>query len=341
MTNALVSVVTPTYNHGAYIIDCIRSVQAQTYPHWEMLIVNDGSPDNTAQIVAEYIQKSGDTRIRLFNQENVGIFRLGETYNFALEQSKGEFVAILEGDDLWEPQKLERQVAAMTANPSMVLSWGMAESVKDDLSEVYGLHPLMDSEHRKYYSNSPPGMLLNLLFIENCLPALTILIRKKTLLDIGGFQQSHNLPLVDMPTTMALSLKGAFHFDDFLYGKWRIFPNQATKTYPMEIIKGRYALVLEYCDKLPAGIREHVYVTSGDIHRYFDRIILIGYSRSGRYKLIRGNYPGAREDYIQAIFSKGPLLLLWRIRSIIGWWCGVFHINVEWLAKLIGRRAYK
>ena len=107
----LVSVITPTYNHEKFIASCIQSVIAQSFSAWEMVIINDGSTDGTAEIIGEFARQ--DERIRVFNRANVGIDRLSETYNFGLEQCRGRFIAILEGDDLWEPEKLHLQVAAM------------------------------------------------------------------------------------------------------------------------------------------------------------------------------------------------------------------------------------
>jgi len=108
---SLVSVITPTYNHERFIAQCIESVLAQTYGHWEMIIVDDGSTDHTASIAEEYAKK--DHRIKVIRQANNGIFRLAETYNKALGLANGELIAILEGDDTWQNTKLEIQVDAM------------------------------------------------------------------------------------------------------------------------------------------------------------------------------------------------------------------------------------
>ena len=144
MSAPLVSIITPTYNHEKYIGDCIRSAQDQTYTNWEMIIVDDGSTDNTftiAQAVA-----ANDDRVKVFTQKNVGIFRLGETYNFAFAQSKGEYIAVLEGDDVWLPEKLQWQVEAMEINKNAVLSWGKAFSSSADLSADYDLHPAKEKD---------------------------------------------------------------------------------------------------------------------------------------------------------------------------------------------------
>src|SRR5947207_2132870 len=82
------SIVTPTYNHERFIGACIESVLAQSYTNWEMIIVDDGSTDNTWNILQYYTKI--DARIRPFHQENKGIWCLAETYNFALQHSRGE-----------------------------------------------------------------------------------------------------------------------------------------------------------------------------------------------------------------------------------------------------------
>lgn len=118
----MVSIISPTYNHEKFIADCIKSVLEQTFTNWEMIIIDDGSTDSTYSIACEYAQK--DTRIKPFTQKNIGIFRLGESYNFALSQSKGKYVAVLEGDDVWLPGKLQIQVDSLEQNPECVLCWG-------------------------------------------------------------------------------------------------------------------------------------------------------------------------------------------------------------------------
>ena len=111
-SNNLVSVITPAYNCAEYIDECIESVLNQTYQNWEMLIVDDKSTDNTQSIVESYAKK--DHRIKLFNQEkNAGT---AAARNKALESSQGRFVAFLDSDDTWKPNKLERQLEFMLEN---------------------------------------------------------------------------------------------------------------------------------------------------------------------------------------------------------------------------------
>ena len=107
--NPLVSVITPSYNSLSFIEETIKSVKAQSYSNWEMLIVDDYSQDGSREIIRKYAEV--DKRIKLISlSENGGV---AKARNVALQEAKGDYVAFLDSDDLWLPQKLEKQVAFM------------------------------------------------------------------------------------------------------------------------------------------------------------------------------------------------------------------------------------
>ena len=107
----LVSIIMPSYNTANYIVESIKSVLAQTYTNWELIIVDDCSTDNTDEIVQPFLS---DERIKYFkNEKNSGA---PVSRNKALREAKGQWVAFLDSDDLWFPEKLERQIAFMNNN---------------------------------------------------------------------------------------------------------------------------------------------------------------------------------------------------------------------------------
>lgn len=111
-TQNLVSIITPNYNCGRFIAQTIESVLAQTYTNWEMLIVDDCSTDDSVQIAQNYAAK--DSRIKVIqNEKNSGA---AISRNKAIELAQGEFIAFLDSDDLWMPDKLEKQIAFMREN---------------------------------------------------------------------------------------------------------------------------------------------------------------------------------------------------------------------------------
>ena len=109
MIKGLVSVITPTYNCGRFIAETIESIQAQTYENWEMCIVDDCSTDDTKAVVESYMEK--DSRIKYYClTENSGA---AVARTKSMELAQGEFMAFCDSDDLWMPEKLERQLKFM------------------------------------------------------------------------------------------------------------------------------------------------------------------------------------------------------------------------------------
>jgi glycosyltransferase involved in cell wall biosynthesis len=332
----LVSIISPAYNHEKFIADCIRSVLAQTYSNWEMIIIDDGSTDLTFSIACEYSQR--DSRIKPFTQNNIGIFRLGESYNFALNKSGGKYIAVLECDDVWLPEKLQIQVDALEQQPQCVLSWGQAYLSSIDLSYNYLMGPQIDDE-AYLFNNRPAGKFLR-KFIKTLIPAVTIVIRRDKLMEIGGFIQSFNLPLVDVPTTLELLMQGEFAFIDKPLGHWRIYSTQVTKTYTGTMTISFYKLILSFLERFPLVFEEHG-LSRKEIDDHFCNKLVIAFSRSGRYKLIRKNFKGARKDYLHSITHYGFKQPVWKLRSAIGIIFSFFRMDVEWLAKLIGHDTYE
>jgi teichuronic acid biosynthesis glycosyltransferase TuaG len=110
----LISVITPCYNSARYIAKTIESVLAQTYQNWEMIIVDDCSTDNSYQTAIAFAEK--DKRIRVYRQEQNSGAALAR--NKAILESRGKYVAFLDSDDLWLPEKLEKQLRFMQKNNS-------------------------------------------------------------------------------------------------------------------------------------------------------------------------------------------------------------------------------
>lgn len=114
--NPLVSIIIPTYNRAHFLKEAINSVLSQTYKNWELIIVDDGSTDNTSEVVRGF----ADKRIVYLKQENMGA---PVARNRGIKESKGEYIAFLDSDDIWLPQKLQRQLEIFNTsrlNPRVV-----------------------------------------------------------------------------------------------------------------------------------------------------------------------------------------------------------------------------
>ena len=132
----LVSIIMPSYNTGRFIAESIQSVLAQTYTNWELIIVDDASIDNTDEIVNRVIQSGAQAESKDFvkrihylkNEKNSGA---AVSRNRALAQAKGKWVAFLDSDDLWAPEKLEKQLKFMVEN-GYAFSYSCYEEVDEN-----------------------------------------------------------------------------------------------------------------------------------------------------------------------------------------------------------------
>ncbi len=139
---ALVTVIIPTYNYGRFLSQTLESVLAQTYQNWECLVVDDGSTDNTREVVESYVR--WDPRVRYIYQSNQ---RAGAARNNGIRNGNGAYLQFLDADDLIEAQKIERQVEYLERHPEVDIIYGSVRSFHTDqpittLSETFGAESL-------------------------------------------------------------------------------------------------------------------------------------------------------------------------------------------------------
>lgn len=145
MIDGLVSVIMPSWNTSNFIAESIQSVIDQTYENWELIIVDDCSTDNTDEVVAKFTDK----RIRYFkNEKNSGA---ALSRNRALREAKGEWIAFLDSDDLWNPDKLEHQINFMNKH-GYTLSYTEYEKIDEESKplRIYVSGPEKVNRHKMY-----------------------------------------------------------------------------------------------------------------------------------------------------------------------------------------------
>jgi len=146
----LVSIVTPAYKAASFISETIQSVIDQTYPNWEMLVVDDLSPDNTREVVQEWSAR--DSRVSLIRQSKNG--GPAAARNAALEKARGRWIAFLDSDDVWMPRKLESQVS-FHENSGAKISYTEFRRMNADGSDVGGLEKVPDKlRYRQLLGNT-------------------------------------------------------------------------------------------------------------------------------------------------------------------------------------------
>jgi glycosyltransferase involved in cell wall biosynthesis len=189
----LVTIISPVYNQQRYIAQCIESALAQTYPHWEQIFVDDGSTDATRELIEGY----SDPRIRLVALPHRGLGALAESYNAALAVGNGSLVAILEGDDAWPADKLERQVPLFD-EPGTVLSWGRGALIDAAGGPIRVMTTIKGASG---VVRLDTAAAFHRLTRENFLiPTVTVMARRDALDAVGGFRQTGSSLFVDLPT---------------------------------------------------------------------------------------------------------------------------------------------
>lgn len=326
---ARVSVVSPTYQHAAFIGDCIRSVLAQTVPDWEMVIVDDGSDDGTTDIAESF----HDPRIVVLRRKHEGVPGLGRAYALAVASTRSPLVAILEGDDTWPATKLEDQLPLFD-DPAVVLGYGSA-GLMDERGCIYARY--RHAPDGRVGANDPVGIILPALVRLNFIVAPTVMVRRRALDRIGGFLQPAGIPYVDHPTWLRLATTGTFARSPRLLGNWRRYPLQVTTRSWFGAAPDR-AL---YLQAVRDEAREMV---SADVLAALDSAIRRDQSRQreealiarGRVALLAGRWPQAA-----ALFT--PLVLAGEPRSkalaVLGLLCSGGRTDMEGLISARGRHS--
>jgi glycosyltransferase involved in cell wall biosynthesis len=124
----IVSVVIPSYNCAHLILETIASVKAQTYEQWELLIINDGSTDDTIGVIIQFLKESPDDRIQLISKPNGGV---SNSRNFGAGLATGEIIAFLDADDRWFPDHLAAHVEQFKHHAAIGISFGRVEFITD------------------------------------------------------------------------------------------------------------------------------------------------------------------------------------------------------------------
>ena len=204
METATVSVIIPAFNYGRFIARTIQSLQAQTLTDWECLVVDDGSSDDTGEVVAAIT--ASDPRIKYLRQPNAG---LGAARNAGLRATSGKFVQFLDADDLIGPRKLERQAEILRTHPEVDLVYGDARYFREATPDS-----LRVEWDRRFSTVSGAGEpLLSALLVDNIMVVQASLTRRPLLERVGGFDP--RLPrLEDWDCWIRCALTGAVFLHD-------------------------------------------------------------------------------------------------------------------------------
>lgn len=324
-----VSVLSPSYMHASFIGDCIRSVQEQTVSDWEMIIVDDGSDDGTPDIAESF----NDSRIVVIRRPHEGVAGLGHSYAEAVARASGEFLAVLECDDAWPSTKLEDELP-MFDDPAVVLAYGSAE-LMDLKGRVYGR--VWHVPRGNIARNEPVGVILPALIKVNFIVAVTVMVRRSALEQVGGFFQPDGIPYVDHPTWLRLATVGTFARSQRNLGRWRRHANQITTRSWFDSPLDRFP----YLETIAAEVRNVVSpaVFTGmslAIKRDSVRQREESMIARGRVALLGGRWREAASFFSKLILTGGPRN---RIVAVLGLGCAICRVDMEFAIRRMGRHS--
>lgn len=183
----LVSVVIPCFNQAHFLSDCIASLQAQTYPHWEAIIVNDGSPDNTREVALNI--REGESRIRYIEQGNRG---LSGARNAGMAESRGDYFQFLDSDDILESDKLRYQVELLQRRPEIGIVYSDARYFRTEAPWERTLGPYIGEDGKPWIPKlwKAKDSLLSKLARHNLMAVNCPLVRRDVMARIGPWNET-------------------------------------------------------------------------------------------------------------------------------------------------------
>jgi len=173
-----VDVIIPAYNAEKYLADALDSVLAQSFEDWRIVLVDDGSTDATAAVVAPYIERLG-SRLEFIRQPNKGV---SAARNTAIRSSSGEFLALLDADDIWLPNRLLESIKSFEGRPKIGLTYGFNTRIRPDGSVI----DVFDRRQKHGEGWIAPYLYKRLVD----LPSPTITIRRRCLEEVGVFDET-------------------------------------------------------------------------------------------------------------------------------------------------------
>ena len=295
LNQPLVSVIIPAYNAEKFIAKTLESVLSQTYQNIEVLVVDDGSTDTTAEIVKSFTQK--DSRVSLLQQSNAGV---AAARNLAILKSKGEYIAPLDADDIWYPRNLEKQVKCLNFSASSV---GVVYSWSVDINE-------QDLLTGGFYNSSIEGEVYTALvykyFIGN---ASSSLIRRVCLEKVGGYNCFFKLENAQGCEDWELHLRIAEHYQFKVVPEYLVGYRQITSS-----MSCNFAAMAKSQSLIMAEVRQQHPEIPSSIYRWsssnFYIYLAVKSNRSSNHRsTLSWLYRAFKEDLSMALLRHNLYLL--------------------------------
>lgn len=217
-----VSIVIPSYNRAEYIPATINSILKQSFSDFELIFIDDGSTDETQKIMEHFCRQ--DTRIKYFKQANS---ERAVARSFGMSLALGQYICLVDSDDIWYDTKLAKQISIMDSNPEIILCYAAVDRI-----DLNGNATKAASRQQKGESG---GIFFKLL-MRNFIPSVTPMFRKE-ILETVNKQISEFIPYEDWDFWLKISRLGSFHHIKEPLGAYRLHPGQSVQNVRAEKIE--------------------------------------------------------------------------------------------------------
>ena len=281
-----VSVLIPAYAAAKFISATLDSVAAQSYHDFEIIVVDDGSPDNTKEVVDAWLARTGIPGVCARRPNG----RIAAARNTGLSAAKGELIALLDHDDFWAPNKLALTIAEFDAHPNTILVGHHVDVVRDGV--------VLRTERR---GPAVANMYERLLFVGNCVSPSGATFRRDKALEIGGFRENPEFNTVeDYDFWMRLSRIGPFRFIDQTLASYTVIPGSASSK-----IESHYS-------NQESLLRDHFSSSLGPNPGFLDRLrirrrLSYVYRAAAGALLEPGSDRAVRRRYVRRMLMAWPL----------------------------------
>lgn len=303
-TMSHVSVIIPAYKGAAFIAQSIDSVLAQSYPDIELIIVNDGSPDNSAAIIQPYLV---DPRVKYIEQQNAGV---AAARNTGIRDAAGEYIALVDQDDLWLPDKLARQVEYLDAHPEIALVH----------SNIYFVDEAGERIPNPEWAWVAPssGRVLPELVQRNSICTCTVLMRKSALEQAGLFRQEL-APADDWDLWLRIAARHPIGFVDAVTACYRVHPENESRNL-LKMQEAEIRVVETFMREYPGAVgtaitRAKLFSLYSEAARLLERFGRHAEARGYWLRALRA-HPAAREPYVSLLWGTLPM----RQRRALAWY---------------------
>lgn len=234
----LISIITPTYNREAFLPAAIESALAQSYKEFELIIVDDGSTDNSRELINTYAEK--DSRVRYLYQENQ---RQSVARNYALSIAKGDFICFLDSDNYWPHDKLEKSLKAFEQYPDADIVYGDCITIDEQGNELH-------RNNMRRYS----GKIAALLLKDNFVSMNTTMTRRKCFNEMGGMSGKRRVA-DDYDLWLKFSARYRFQYIPEFLAYYRVMENQISSNKRLRF-ETNEAIILDFLAAYPDAVNE-------------------------------------------------------------------------------------